>query len=32
LTPVFFEAGARPYPAREIYRAYLDQSDVFIGI
>jgi predicted ATPase len=32
LTPVFFEAGARPYPAREIYRAYLAQSDVFIGI
>jgi predicted ATPase len=32
LTPVFFEAGARPYPAREVYRAYLDQSDVFIGI
>jgi predicted ATPase len=32
LTPVLFEAGARPYPAREIYRAYLTQSDVFIGI
>jgi predicted ATPase len=32
LTPVFFEAGARPYPAREIYRAYLAQSDVFVGI
>jgi predicted ATPase len=32
LTPVFFEAGARPYPAREIYRAYLAQSDIFIGI
>src|SRR5215475_3348932 len=32
LTPVVFEAGARPYPAREIYRAYLAQSDVFIGI
>src|SRR5262245_63462792 len=32
LTPVFFEAGARPYPAREVYRAYLDQSDIFIGI
>src|SRR5215510_15834911 len=32
LTPVFFEAGARPYPARELYRAYLAQSDVFIGI
>ena len=32
LTPVFFEAGARPYPPREIYRAYLAQSDVFLGI
>jgi predicted ATPase len=32
LTPVFFEAGARPYPAREIYRAYLAQSDIFVGI
>src|SRR5262249_42415057 len=32
LTPIFFEAGARPYPARELYRAYLAQSDVFIGI
>jgi predicted ATPase len=25
LTPVFFEAGARPYPPRELYRAYLAQ-------
>src|SRR5215468_1320959 len=32
LTPVFFEAGARPYPAREVYRAYLAQSDIFVGI
>lgn len=32
LTPVFFEAGARPYSAREIYRAYLAQSDIFVGI
>src|SRR5579864_456757 len=32
LTPVFFEAGARPYPPRELYRAYLAQSDLFIGI
>src|SRR5499433_1610491 len=32
LTPVFFEAGARPYPAREVYRSYLAQSDIFIGI
>jgi predicted ATPase len=32
LTPVLFELGARPYPPRTLYRAYLDQSDVFIGI
>ena len=27
-----FELGARPHPPRELYRAYLAQSDVFIGI
>src|SRR3546814_10218384 len=27
-----FELGARPHPPRELYRAYLDQSDVFVGI
>jgi predicted ATPase len=32
LTPVMFEAGARPHPPRELYRAYLSQSDIFIGI
>jgi predicted ATPase len=32
LTPVLFELGARPYPPRDLYRAYLNQSDVFIGI
>jgi predicted ATPase len=32
LTPVLFELGARPYPPRELYRAYLMQSDLFIGI
>src|SRR5215831_15545336 len=32
LTPVYFEAGARPYPPRELYRAYLSQSDIFIGL
>jgi len=32
LTPVYFEAGARPYPPRELYRAYLAQSDIFIGL
>jgi hypothetical protein len=32
LTPVLFELGARPYPPRELYRAYLAQSEVFIGL
>src|SRR5438270_9325270 len=32
LTPVLFELGARPYPPRELYRAYLAQSDIFIGL
>src|SRR6266536_3448315 len=32
LTPVFFEAGARPYPPPELYRAYLAQSDIFLGL
>ncbi len=27
-----FELGARPHPPREVYRAYLAQSQVFIGI
>jgi hypothetical protein len=29
---VLFELGARPHPPRELYRAYLAQSDVFIGL
>jgi hypothetical protein len=32
LTPVMFEAGARAHPPRELYQAYLAQSDVFIGL
>ena len=32
LTPVLFELGARPYPPRKLYRAYLAQSDVFVGL
>src|SRR3712207_3944377 len=32
LTPVLFELGARPHPPRELYLAYLEQSDVFVGI
>jgi hypothetical protein len=29
---VMFELGARPHPPRELYRAYLRQSHVFVGI
>jgi predicted ATPase len=32
LTPVMFEAGARPHPPQDLYHAYLAQSDVFIGL
>ena len=32
LTPVMFELGARPYSSRTLYRAYLEQSQIFIGI
>lgn len=32
LTPVMFETGARPHPPRDVYQAYLAQSDVFIGV
>lgn len=32
LAPVMFELGARPHPPRELYRAYLEQSDVFVGL
>jgi predicted ATPase len=32
MTPVMFEQGARPHPPRALYRAYLDQSDVFVGL
>ena len=31
-TPVMFELGARPHPPRELYRAYLEQSDIFVGL
>jgi predicted ATPase len=30
--PVIFESGARPYQPRELYRAYLAQSDIFVGL
>ena len=32
LTPVLFELGARPHPPQELYRAYLAQSHLFVGI
>ena len=32
LIPVMFELGARPHPPRNLYRAYLEQSDIFVGI
>jgi predicted ATPase len=32
LTPVLFELGARPHPPRDLYQAYLAQSDIFIGL
>ncbi len=32
LAPVMFELGARPHPPKDLYRAYLDQSHIFIGV
>ena len=32
LTPVMFELGARPHPPRDLYRSYLEQSHIFLGI
>ena len=32
LSPVMFETGSRPHPPRDLYRAYLAQSDIFVGI
>ncbi|MGY1616362.1 ATP-binding protein [Geodermatophilus sp. SYSU D00691] len=32
LIPVMFELGARTHPPRDLYRSYLEQSDVFVGI
>jgi predicted ATPase len=32
LIPVLFESGAHAHPPRELYRAYLAQSDVFVGL
>ena len=32
LVPVWYESGARPHPPRSMYLAYLEQSQVFVGI
>src|SRR5213078_4634225 len=32
LAPVWYESGAWPPPPRSMYRAYLEQSQVFVGI
>lgn len=32
LTPVMFELGARPHAPRDLYREYLSQSQIFVGI
>jgi predicted ATPase len=32
LVPVMFELAARSHPPRPVYRAYLEQSQVFVGI
>jgi predicted ATPase len=32
LTPVLFELGARPHAPASLYRAYLQQSHVFVGV
>ena len=32
LTPIVFELGARPHPPRALYRAYLEQSHIFLAV
>jgi predicted ATPase len=32
LTPIVFESGGRPHPPRDLYRSYIAQSHIFIGI
>jgi predicted ATPase len=32
LTPVLFELGARPHPPQTLYRSYLEQSQLFVGL
>ena len=32
LVPVWYESGARPHPPQSMYRAYLAQGQIFVGI
>jgi hypothetical protein len=32
LVPVWYESGAQPHPPQSMYRAYLEQSQIFVGI
>ncbi len=32
MTPVMFELGARPHAPRDLYRQYLAQSQIFVGL
>ena len=32
LVPVWSESGVRPHPPQSMYRAYLEQSQIFVGI
>ncbi|RZI92132.1 MAG: DUF4062 domain-containing protein, partial [Microbacterium sp.] len=32
LAPVMFELGASAHPPRDLYRSYLAQSDIFVGV
>jgi len=32
LHPIMFEQGASPHPPREKYRAWLGQSNIYVGI
>jgi predicted ATPase len=32
LMPVMFEQGARPHAPRDLYRAYVEQSQIFVGV
>jgi DNA replication protein DnaC len=32
LHPIMFEAGASPHPPGELYRAWLEQSQIYVGI